>query len=159
MGLRLQAQMAADLDRGRRERLQNRQMRAFEFHDIGAGGDEFPRIGERRRRQIIGLIRQVADNRRLGRAAAHSGDMVAHVGQRHLALAGVAEHVHADAIADQYDVDARRRLGPGGGGVIGGEDGDFRPCPLHLEKSRGLAHPAAFSQELKRGRIEAGRPM
>ncbi len=88
MILRLKPEMAADLDPGGVKRLQDRKMRALEFNDVGAGRDKFLRVRDGGGWRIIGLKRQVADDRRPGRAAPRGGDMVAHVGEGHLALAG-----------------------------------------------------------------------
>jgi hypothetical protein len=59
---------------------------------------------------------------------------VGHIGQRHFALMVVAEHVDADAVADEDHVDAGLGLDPRGGGVIGGDHDDFLAAPLHVQK-------------------------
>ena len=105
MMLRLEPQVTADLDRGPRKGFDDLRPRAFEFHDVGSGLDRAAAV-HRRSRACHSCERANRRRSRFGRAAAHGADMVAHVGEGDVPLAGIAQHIGADAVADENDVDA-----------------------------------------------------
>ena len=89
-------------------------------------------------RRVIGRVGQIADDVDIGRAAPHGGDMMRHVGERHLALMGIAQNIHADAVADENNVDAGLDLDARGRRVIGGDDDDLLASALHVEEGVGV---------------------
>ena len=136
--LRFEAEMSAHVEAGRRQGAHDFGLRAFEFHAIGASLAQQARTFDRLLGRVIGRIGQIADDVDLGRAAPHRGDVMRHIGERHLALMRIAQNIHPDAVADEYNVDAGLRLDARGRRVIGGDDHDLLASALHVEEGAGV---------------------
>ncbi len=138
--LRQEPQVTADLDRGAGEGIEDAGLRPFEFDDIAAGLDQAAGAFDRDRGRVVAAIGQIGDDHGFGRASAHRADVVAHVGEGDVPLAGVAQNIGADAVADENNIDASGLLGLGGRGVIGCQHGDRLALSLHGEKSGDFTH-------------------
>ncbi len=135
--LQFEADMAADRKALRGKRSHEFGARALEFHAVRAGMAQRSCAFQRLRGRDIGRVRKITDDVSRRRPAPHGGDVMGHVGERHLALMRIAQHICADAVADENNVDARLGLDPCGRRVISGEHDDFLAAPLHLEEMGG----------------------
>lgn len=136
-------------------------LRALEFHAIGPRPPQDVGAGDRHFGRVIGGVRQVADQVDAMRAAPHGRNVMGHVGKRHLALMGVAQYIHADAIAHEDGVDPGLDLEARGRRVISRDHDDFFAAALLLEERLGFRHarlrfaPQALSPP-KRARRSGG---
>ena len=75
-------------------------------------------------RGLIAHVRHVAHDPGIGRAATNCRRVTDHVVHRHGQGLVVAEHGHAEAVADEDHVNARLILQIGGGIIVAGQPGD-----------------------------------
>ncbi len=136
--LGFEPEMAAEIDSGRADGRRRRWRSTLEFDAVRAGGAQGSGARQRLRRRIVGGEGQIGDEVNIRRAASYGGDMVGHVGKRHLAFVAIAQDIYADAVADKNNVCASLRLETRGRRVIGGDDRDFRAPALHVETRKGF---------------------
>ena len=146
--LELEADVPADVDFRGLERAHQLRAGALELDAIRAGRAQSFGAFERLRRRLIGREGQIADDVGFWRAAPHGGDVMAHVGERDLALMRIAEDIDPDAVADEDDVDADLGRGLRGGRVIGRDDDDLFAPTLHVGEMGGLWRHRGFPERV-----------
>ena len=128
--------MRNDGDAALNDGLDLRDVRAasLQLHRLGAGLRQDARAGDRLFGRRVGRNGQIGDDHRALHRARHGAGVMPHVLQRHQRRVRIAEHHHAERIADQHEIDSALIQQPRRGIIIGRERCDLFSAALHRVK-------------------------